>query len=119
MPELEALWSRALAIAISYNDQRRRLHILDVFDRRTLRVHLCIVVDRFAEEGHHPLIDRVLSVVALPVADARTSHSCLEPCCPCHTEHRHEPAITPAGQSLAILIDREALLQHVHPSQNV
>src|SRR5260370_32620668 len=116
MPELEALWSRTLAIAISDNDQRRRLHVLDVLDSRTLRIHRRIVIYRLAEERHHPLIDRVLSVVALPVADARTSHRRPEPCRPRHTEHRHEPAIAPARQSLAVRVYGEPLLQHVHPS---
>src|SRR5260370_13120652 len=116
MPELEALRSRAFAIAISYHHQRWSLHILDVLDRRTLRIHRRIVVYRLAEERHHPLVDRVLSVVTLPVADARASHRRLEPCRPRHTEHRHEPAIAPARQSLAVRVYGEPLLQHVHPS---
>src|ERR1700761_3192545 len=119
VPELEALRSRTLAVAISHNNQRWRLHVLDVFDRRTLRIHRSVVVYRLAEERHHPLIDRVLSVITLPVADTSARDRRLEPCRPRHTKHGHEPAITPARQSLAILVDREALLQHVHPSQNV
>src|SRR6266576_4735432 len=118
MPELEALRSRALAVAISYYDQRRRLYVLDVFDRRTLRVHRRIVVHGLAEEWHHPLVDRVLPVVALPIADARAGHRRLEPRSPRYTEHRHKSAIAPARQALAVLINREAFLQHVHPSQN-
>src|ERR1700730_4937178 len=96
MPELEALRSRTFAIAISHHDQRRRLHLLDVFDRRTLRINGLIVVYRLAEEWDHPLVDRVLPIVALPIADARTSHRRLEPCRPSHTEHCHEAAVAPA-----------------------
>src|SRR5260370_8676119 len=95
MPEPEALRSGTFPVAIPDNNQRWSLHILDVLDRRTLRIHRRIVVYRLAEERHHPLVDRVLSVVTLPVADARARHRGLEPGRPRHTEHRPKPAIAP------------------------
>ena len=78
MPELVGLGRRALAIPVAHHHQRRRVGLLDEVDRRTLRVDRGIVVDRCAEVRHHPLVDGVLAVVALPVGDARAGHGGLE-----------------------------------------
>src|ERR1700722_10519316 len=119
MPELEALRSRTLTVAISHDDQRRRLYPLDVVDRGALRVDRRIVIDGLAKEGKHPLIDGVFAVVALPVADARSRNRSAEPCGLGYAEHSHEAAVAPAGKPLTVLIDREALLQNVHARKNV
>src|ERR1700722_18291320 len=119
MPELEALRCGAFAITVSHDDQGWRLHVLDVLDRRTLRVDGGIVVYGFAEEGNHPLVDGVLAVVALPVADACTRYGCFEACRLGYAKHHHEAAVAPSGESFAVLVDGEALLEHVHSSENV
>src|SRR3984893_4790018 len=119
MPELEALRSRALAVAVANHHQRRSLYLVNKFDRRALRIHLRVVIHRRSEERDHPLVDRVLSVVALPVRNPGPRHRRPEPRRLRHPEHRHEPAIAPARQPLALLVDRKALLQQIHSSQNV
>src|ERR1041384_2062681 len=70
VPQLVGLRRRTLAVALADHDQRRRGHSLDERDRRALRVRRRIVVHRCTEVRDHPLIDRILSVVALPVGDA-------------------------------------------------
>ena len=44
MPELKRLRRRTFPVSVPHHHQRRRLHLLDVVDRRTLRIHRRIVV---------------------------------------------------------------------------
>src|ERR1700751_1203043 len=63
VPEFIGLRCRALAIAISHYDERRRLSLLDEIDRRTLRIDYRVVIDRRAEIRNHPLVNFVFAVV--------------------------------------------------------
>src|SRR6476620_6596717 len=67
MPELIRLWRRALSIAITHHNQGWRARLLDKVDGRALGIHRWIVIDRRPKIWNHPLVDRVLPVVALPV----------------------------------------------------
>src|ERR1700744_5175575 len=119
MPELEALRSRAFAVAITDYDEGWRFDFLDVFDRRALGVDVCIVIDGFAEEWHHPLVDRVFAIVALPVADACSGDCGAEAIGLRDAEHCHESAVAPAGEAFAIFIDGEAFFENVHAGEDV
>src|SRR5664279_2096750 len=70
MPELKRLRRGTLPVAIANHDQRRRLDLADEIDRGTFVIGDGIFVNRRTEIGHHPLVDGILSVVALPVGDA-------------------------------------------------
>src|ERR1700682_273475 len=102
VPELEALWGGALAVAVSYDDEGWGLHVFDVFDGGAFGVDGGVVVDGGAEEGDHPLVDGVLAVVALPVADARAGDGCAEARGLGDAEHGHEAAVAPAGEAFAV-----------------
>ena len=105
MPELKRLRRRTFPIPAPHNHQRRRLHLLDEVDRRRLRIHRRIVIHRRPEERHHPLVNRVLPVIRLPVRNSRSRHRRPEPGRLRHREHRHKSAVTPARQTLARLVD--------------
>src|SRR5580704_10914515 len=102
VPEFVRLRRGAFAVAVAYHYQRRRLYVLDVLDRRTLRIYGSVVVDRGAEIWQHPLIDGILAVVALPVGDARACHRGAEAVSLRDSPHGHEAAVTPAGDAHAI-----------------
>src|SRR5271165_4091041 len=78
MPELEGLRRRTLAIPIADDDKRGRLDLADKVDGRALGISRWIVIDRRAEEGNHPLVDRVLAIIALPVGDTCPGDRCTE-----------------------------------------
>src|ERR1700677_778048 len=117
MPELEALRSRAFAVAITDHNEGRRLDFLDVFDRRALGVDVCIVIDGFAEEWHHPLDNGGCAVVALPVADACSCDCGPEAIGLRDAEHGHEAAVAPAGEAFTIFVDGKALFEDVHTGE--
>ena len=96
VPELIRLRGRALAIAVAHHHQRRRLGFLDEVDGGAFGVDRRIVVDRRAKVRNHPLVDGVLSVIALPVGDAGAGDSRLEAVGLGDGEHGHESAIAPA-----------------------
>src|SRR5690349_18756533 len=94
VPEFAGLRHRALAVALAYHDQCRRLHIFDKRDRRTLRVYRGVVIHGRAEKRHHPLVDIVLAVVALKIGQPCSCDRCMESVRLGHRPHRHVAAIT-------------------------
>ena len=65
------------------------------------------------------MIDLVLAVVALVICDSRSGHGCRKTACLSHAPHRHVAAITPAGQSQAMLVNRGLFDRLVHAGHNV
>ena len=78
-----------------------------------------VVVDGLAEEGEHPLVDRVFAVVALPVADACAGDGGFEAGGLGDAEHGHEAAVAPAGEAFAVPVDGESLFEGVHSGEDV
>ncbi len=105
VPELEALRGGALAVAVADDDEGGGGDVFDVGDGAGLGVDGGVVVDGGAEEGNHPLIDGVLTVVAEPVGEAGAGDGGLEAMGLGDGEHGHEAAVAPAGDALAVGID--------------
>src|SRR6266704_726853 len=99
MPEFVGLRSRALRIALTDNDQRRSLHVLDKVNGRTLLVSGGVVVNRRTEEGNHPLINQVLAIVTLPIGNASTRYGATETVGLRDSPHGHVAAVTPASHA--------------------
>src|SRR5712692_2847949 len=106
VPELVALRRRHLGVAVAVEHERGSLDVLDERDRRRTGVDVRVFVDGFPEVRHHPLVDAVLSVVALPVDDARPGHGGLETPGLCHGPHRHVAAVAPSNDAQPVLVDR-------------
>src|SRR6201996_9827304 len=78
MPELKRLRSGALSITIADHHQGGCLYLVDEINRGAPGVHPGIVVDRRSEKWSHPLVDGILSVVALPVGDPGSGQRCVK-----------------------------------------
>src|SRR6185369_8244298 len=65
VPKFVGLRRGALAVGVANEDERWRFYFFDESDRGALGIDLRIVIDGFAEERNHPLIDFVFAVVAL------------------------------------------------------
>src|SRR5205823_3411007 len=63
-------------------------------------------INRRAEVRDHPLVNRILAVVALPVRDARAGYRGPEPVGLRNGPHGHVSAIAPAGNTNALFVDR-------------
>src|SRR6185437_9378423 len=64
-----------------------------------------VIVYGRAEEGDHPLVDGVFTVVAEPVGDSGSGDGGLEAVGLGDGEHGHESAVAPAGDADAVGID--------------
>jgi len=115
VPELVGLRRRHLGVALPLQYQGRRAHRLDEADGRAAGVDPGIVVHRGAKIRDHPLVDAVLTVVALPVDDAGAGHRGAEAPRLGDRPHRHVAAVAPAHDRQAILVDRKLLLDFVDP----
>ena len=119
MPELERLRRWTLPVAVADNHQRRSLRFVNEVDRGAFVVGGRVIVNRGAEVGDHPLVDRVLAVIALPVGDARSRNRRAKAIRLGHREHGHESAVAPAGDADPGSIDRILCFHSVHPGKNV
>src|ERR1051326_1269034 len=106
VPKFVGLCRRTFRVAFADDDQRRRLYILDELDRATFVVSSRILINGCAEERNHPLVDEILAVITLPVANPRAGYGRFESIGLGDVPHRHESAITPAGHAQAIWVDR-------------
>src|SRR5262249_30240978 len=70
VPEFVGLRRWTFRIALANDDQRRRLHVLNETNGRTLFVNRRIVINRGTEKRNHPLVDQVLAVITLPIREA-------------------------------------------------
>src|SRR5262249_27699364 len=119
VPELVALRSGNLRVAIPVEDERRRLDVLDERNRRGPGVNLGIFVDGLAEIREHPLVDAILSVVALPVHDAGAGDRGFESVRLRDGPHRHVSAVAPADDAEALGIDGRLVQDFVHAREDV
>src|SRR5580658_2155540 len=119
VPELLRLRGRAFDVALADEHEGRRAHVADVRDRRALRVHGGIGVDRGAEEREHPLVDPVLAVVALPVRDAGAGEGRFEAVRLRDGPHRHVAAVAEPTDTQARVVDRRDFFDGVDPGQDV
>src|SRR6266404_3140195 len=99
VPEFVRLRRRTFGVALADYDECRRLHILDELDWRTLVVNSRIIVNGCAKERDHPLIDEILPVITLPIANAGADHCSFKSIGLRDGPHRHESAITPSGHA--------------------
>src|SRR5437763_5597453 len=99
MPEFVGLRRRAFRVALTDNDEGSGLYVFDKPNGRAFLIRGGIVVNCCAEERDHPLIDQILSIVALPTGDAGASNSATETIGLGDGPHRHEPAVAPASHA--------------------
>src|SRR6266700_4376127 len=119
MPELIRLRRGTLTITIAHQDQRGRSGVLDKSDRRTLGIHLRIVIHRSAKVRDHPQINLVLTVITLEVGQPGARHGGGKAVAPRDCPHGHITAITPAGNAQTMLINRSFFQGLVHSGENV
>src|SRR6478736_9941238 len=65
VPEFVRLRRRTLSITVPHKNKRGCFCVLDKRDGRALGIHLWVVIDRSAKERDHPLVNLVLTVIAL------------------------------------------------------
>src|SRR6266496_4163989 len=106
MPEFIGLRRRAFRVALTDNDEGRGLYVFDKPNGRAFLIRGGIVVNGCAEERDHPLIDQILSVVALPISDAGASNSGTETISLRDSPHGHESAVAPSSNAKTRRFDR-------------
>jgi len=119
MPELIGLRRRTLGVAVPHRDKRRRRHIANEINRRAARIDRGIVIHRRPKIRDHPLVDQILAVVTLPVRNPRARDRGAEAMRLRHRPHGHVAAITPAGDSQTLGIDRQKSDHLIDTQQNV
>src|SRR5206468_5597274 len=105
-PELVRLRCRAFRVALADDDEGGGLYVLDEVNGRTFLVNGRIIVNGCAEERDHPLIDQVLTIVTLPIGNARAGDSGAETICLRDRPHGHKPAVTPTHDAETVGINR-------------
>src|SRR5579885_1249134 len=119
VPKFVRLRRGAFAIAIAHYYERWRLHLLDEGEGCAPSIHFGVVIDRFAEERNHPLIDLIFAVVALPIGDAGSGHRGLEAIGLRDAPHGHVTAVAPASKTEAVFINGRGFDGGVHASHDV
>src|SRR5215468_898741 len=119
MPEFIRLRSRAFAVTVAHQNQRRRFGVLDESNRRAFGVNSGVIVNRGAKERDHPLINLILAIVALQVGQTGAGSGGGKAIALRDSPHGHVTAVAPAGQPQAMLIDRSLLQRRIHASKNV
>ncbi len=119
VPHFKALWGGTLAVAVAHDDECGCFGLLDVGDGGAFGVDGGIVVDTGTEERQHPLVNGVLAIVALPVADACAGDGGGETMCLRDGEHGHEAAVAPAGEAEAVVVDGDLFLDGVDAGEDV
>ena len=105
VPEFVGLRGGDFAVAIADENERGRFGVLDEIDGRAFGVDVGIVVDGFAEERDHPLVDEIFAVVALPVGEAGAGHGGFEAIRLRDGPHGHVAAVAPTADAEAVGID--------------
>src|SRR5579872_162835 len=119
MPEFIGLRRGTFAVAVAYQNQRGRSGLLDKGNGRTFRVYLGIVIHRRAEEWDQPLIDLILSIVALEVCQSGAGNGGGKAIRLRNRPHGHVAAITPSRNAEAMLVNRRLLERLIHSSHDV
>src|SRR5580704_13643716 len=105
VPEFVGLWGGDFAVAVADQDERGGFGFFDEVDGGAFGVDVGIVVDGFAEERNHPLVDEIFAVIALPVGEACAGHGGFEAVGLRDGPHGHVAAVTPAADAEAIGVD--------------
>ena len=105
VPEFVGLRGGDFAVAVADENERRSFYFFDEIDRRAFGVDLGVVVNGFAEERDHPLVDEIFAVVALPVGETGAGHGGFEAVGLRDGPHGHVAAVAPAADTEAIRID--------------
>src|SRR5581483_1843918 len=119
VPEFVGLRSRAFRVALTCNDKRWGLYVLDEANGRTFLIHTGVIVNRCAEEWDHPLIDQVLTIVTLPVCNARAGDCCPKTVGLRHCPHGHITAVAPASHAETRRVDWIFFYRRIDPRQYV
>src|ERR1700733_13154738 len=117
--KLQSLRRRAFDISGADVAECRRAHLMDEINSRRFCVYVGIVVNRYSKVRNHPLIDAILAVIGLPVADAGTGHRCLEAIGLRHGPHRHEAAVAVASNAQSFAVDRPGRGSRIKAGQDV
>src|SRR5580658_7407893 len=105
VPEFVGLRGGDFAVAVADKDERRCFDVLDEVDGRAFGVDVGVVVNGFAEERNHPLVDEIFAVVALPIGEAGAGHGGFEAVGLRDGPHGHVAAVAPAADAEAFGID--------------
>src|SRR5450759_5035527 len=105
MPELERLLGGDLDVELTSVQQRRGAHALDRLERRDRPIDGRIVIHGGPEEGQHPGVDAVQTVVTDPVRDAGARNGGTEAIRVRNRPHHHEAAVAVPVDAETVLID--------------
>src|SRR5512146_402012 len=119
VPEFARLRRWTFAVALTHQNQRGGIRVLDEVDGGAAGVHLRVVVHGSAKVGHHPANNVVLAVVAEPVGEAGAGDGSVEAAGLGYRPHGHVAAVAPAGNAHAIVVHGEILGHAIHAGQDV
>jgi len=105
VPEFVGLWSGNFAVAVADQDERGGFGFFDEVDGGAFGVDVGIVVDGFAEERNHPLVNEIFAVIALPVGEACACHGGFEAAGLRDGPHGHVAPVAPTADAQAIVVD--------------